>query len=166
MKANLTDRCPVCGMRVESALYKTQYHKMYFHFCSEQCRETFEATPQLYATGTVEKREPVPKQRNLRLPRALTSDEAKAIEVHLMALMGVTKVSFQGDSIQINYDLLQVTQARIEQELNALKVELANGWWQRVRRGWVRDAETNELANLASGSGACCNRPPPGAGMK
>lgn len=166
MKTNLTDRCPVCGMRVESALYRTQYHKMYFHFCSEQCRETFEATPQLYASGTVEKREPVLKQRNLRLARALTADEAEAIEVHLMGLMGVTKVSIQGDSLQINYDLLQVAQARIEQELSALKVELANGCWQRVRRGWVRDTETNEIANRASGGGACCNRAPPGAGMK
>jgi len=163
MKTKLTDHCPVCGMRVESALYKTQYHKMYFHFCSEQCRETFEATPQLYASGAVEKREPVLKYRVLRLASVRAPDEVKAIEAHLMEMMGVTKVQFQGDRLQISYDLLQVTQSRIEQALIELKVELDNGWWQRVRRGWVRDTENNELQNLARGTGACCNRAPPGA---
>lgn len=77
--------------------------------------------------------------------------------------MGVREVSFQGDRLQISYDLMQVTQAHIEQTLDELGVHLDNSWWHKARRGWAHNAEENELANLARGDGACCNRPPPGA---
>lgn len=161
MNSKLTDHCPVCGMKVVSTQYPMQYHKMYFHFCSEQCRERFEATPQLYSSGTAEQRTPLLKQRQLRLGKPCTPDEIKVIEVNLLALMGVTEVTIQGDRLQISYDLMQVTQLRIEQALNELAVMLDNGWWQRLRRGAVHNAEENELSNLASAPGACCNRPPP-----
>ena len=155
MKGNLTDHCPVCGMRVRSGQYATQYHKMYFHFCSEQCRERFEATPQLYATGKVEKRTPLLKHRRLRLARLCSPGEVNAIEAKLRDMMGVTEVIVQGMQLSITYDLLLVDQSHIEQVLN-----LDNGWWQRLRRGWVHNAEKNELRNLVSGSRACCNWPP------
>lgn len=161
MNSRLTDHCPVCGMRVTSAQYSTQYHKLYFRFCSEQCRERFEATPQLYSSGRVEQRTPLIKQRQLRLAKPCAPDEVKEIETHLLALMGVTGVTIQDDRLQISYDLMQVTQLRIEQALKELAVTLDNGWWQRLRRGGVRNAEENELSNLASGPRACCNQPPP-----
>ena len=161
MKANSTDHCPVCGMKVASAQYKTQYHKMYFRFCSEQCHAMFEATPQLYASGTVEKRIPLLKTRKLRLARLCDAGEERLIEIYLLEMMGVATVYIQDDSLQVSYDLLQVTQARIEQRLNELEAYLDDNWWQRLRRGWIQNAEENELNNLARGSGACCNRPPP-----
>lgn len=157
----LSDICPVCGMATVSGVPSVEHHRMYFHFCSEQCRETFKATPQLYASGAVEKRTPVFKHRRLRLARACDPDEVMVIEAYLQEMMGVTEVHIQGDCLQITYDLLQVTQAHIEQLLNNLEVGLGNRWWQRLRRGWVHTAEKNELGNLTRGPGACCNRPPP-----
>jgi len=162
IKNKLSDQCPVCGMKVESAQYKTQYHKMYFHLCSEQCRETFATRPQRYANGAVEKRTAVIKHRNLRLAKAHSLDEVKVIEAYLLEMMGMTDAHIQGECLQISYDLLQVTQARIEQLLNKLEAGLDNSWWQRLRRGWIHNTEENELGNLRRGSGACCNRSPPG----
>jgi len=159
----ISDICPVCGMATVADVPSVEHHKMYFHFCSEQCRETFEATPQLYASGAVEKRTPVIKYRNLHLAEASTPEDMKVNEACLKEMMGVQEVHFQGDRLQISYDLMQITQAGIEQLLNELGVPLDNSWWQRARRGWTHNAEENELDNLARGDGACCNRSPPGA---
>jgi len=148
-------------MAVVPDVATVKHHKMYFHFCSEQCRETFKTTPQLFASGAVEKHSPVIKQRNLRLAKTRDPDEVEVIEGYLLELMGVTEVHFQGTRLQITYDLLQVTQAGIEQLLIKLETALDNSWWQRLRRGWVHNAEQNELSNLVRGTGACCNQPPP-----
>ncbi len=163
MKNSLAGQCPVCAMEVESSQYQTRYHKMYFHFCSEQCLETFEAMPQFYASGAAGKRTPVLKHRNLRLAGPCAPEELQVIVARLREMMGVTEVCVQGDRLQVSYDLLQVKLVRIEQRLNELKVALDAGWWQQVRRGWARNSEENELANLTRRVGACCNRPPPGA---
>jgi YHS domain-containing protein len=163
MNGDLTACCPVCGMQVDSVKYKTQYHKMVFHFCSEQCLETFEAKPQLYVSMAVEKRAPVLKRRKLRLARPCSPEAKKTVEARLLELMGVTDVHIQDDCIEVGYDLLQVTLVQIEQALSELNAQLDGGWWQRLRLGWLRNTEENELDNLSRGPGACCNRPPPGA---
>lgn len=163
MKNSVAGQCPVCAMKVESSQYQTQYHKMYFHFCSEQCLETFAAMPQFYASGAVERRTPVLKHRSLRLAGRCAPEALQVIVARLREMMGVTEVYVQDDRLQISYDLLQVKLVRIEQRLNELEVPLDNGWWQQVRRGWTRNSEENELANLARRPGACCNRPPAGA---
>lgn len=151
----------MCGMRAEAEVSSVAYHKLVFHFCSEQCRETFEATPQLYASGVIEKRTPLLKTRKLRLAKQCDADEVKVLETYLLEMMGVTDAHIQGDYLQISYDMLQVTLVRIEQLLNKIEAGLDNSWWQRLRRGWVHNAEENELGNLARGTGACCNRSPP-----
>lgn len=165
MKNNLADCCPVCGMKVESAQYATQYHKMYFRFCSQQCQERFDSMPQLYATalytsGATAKREPLMKRRKLHLDGPVDSAVTAAIEGHLLEMMGVTEARLQGRTLYITYDLLQVTLARMEEALGEWRVEIENGWWQRLRRALVHNSEENELNNLVHVSGACCNRPP------
>jgi YHS domain-containing protein len=163
MNGYMTACCPVCGMQVDSVRYKTQYHKMVFHFCSEQCLETFEAKPQLYVGMALEKRTPLLKRRKLRLARPCSPETKRVIEARLLELMGVTDVRIQDNLLEIEYDLFQVTLAGIEQVLNELNAGLDDGWWQRLRRGWLHNTEENELDNLSRGPGACCNRPPPGA---
>jgi len=56
---------------------------------------------------------------------------------------------------------VQATFAQIENALQDIGGVLDNTWWQRVRRGWTRYTEENELENLATPQGACCNHPPP-----
>ncbi len=43
---------PVCGMTVETAGAKSTVHDGHvYYFCSQNCREKFEASPQSYAGG-------------------------------------------------------------------------------------------------------------------
>lgn len=49
--AQTTD--PVCGMPVQTAKAKTAvYGGSVYYFCSQDCREKFEAAPQSYAKGS------------------------------------------------------------------------------------------------------------------
>ena len=48
LPAQATD--PVCGMSVQTSTAKTAAHLgQVYYFCSEKCRETFEAAPETYA---------------------------------------------------------------------------------------------------------------------
>jgi Cu+-exporting ATPase len=41
---------PVCGMSVDDeGSLKATYHGHHYHFCSEQCREEFQKSPERYA---------------------------------------------------------------------------------------------------------------------
>jgi len=77
--------------------------------------------------------------------------------------MGAKEVQVNGRSLLVSYDLLQLTSAQVENALRATAIILDDGWWQRVRRAWIRDTERNELNNLAARPAACCNRAPPRA---
>jgi len=45
-------KCPVCKMdvRPESAAAKSEYGGRTFHFCSKQCKEKFDKSPQSYTS--------------------------------------------------------------------------------------------------------------------
>jgi len=148
-------------MNVDGGEYPIEYHKMYFHFCSEQCRETFKDRPGLYIGKRAKEQNELIKLRLLRLAETLASETSSAVTECLQGLMGVKEIQLDGHSLSIRYDLLCVTLAQIERSLVELGVELDNSWWQQFRRGWMHNTEQNELDNLASTPGACCNRPPP-----
>lgn len=46
----LSSTCPVCGVAEKAGVPSLECHKMYIHFCSEQCRVTFIAHPRLYGS--------------------------------------------------------------------------------------------------------------------
>ncbi|HXV23182.1 MAG TPA: YHS domain-containing protein [Alphaproteobacteria bacterium] len=55
-----TDTDPVCGKTVHTENAKPSVHDgMVYYFCSRECRERFEAAPQLYVRPTAS---PQPKQ--------------------------------------------------------------------------------------------------------
>ena len=155
--------CPVCGMMVRNGQYALEHQKMFFHFCSEQCRDTFQARPGLYIGQRAKECGEIIKHRRLRLAEAPDPDTSRVITECLQASMGVKDCRLNGRFLAIRYDLLQVTLAQVERALGELRVTLDNGWWPRFRRAWSRDTEQNELDNLASPPSACCNRPPPRA---
>lgn len=155
------EHCPVCGMKVGAGPFTLEYHKMIIHFCSEQCRETFKTHPGLYNSKQDKDRVEVIKRRRMRLSGPLDPEAVQAITEYLQALMGVKEIHLEGRSLLIRYDLLQLTLMQIERSLNEVDIELDNSWWQRLRRSWTHNTEKNELDNLASTPGTCCNRPPP-----
>ncbi len=159
---NTDEICPVCGMQTSPEVPSVEYHKMYFYFCSEQCRKNFLARPKLYSTKSGKERDEIIKRRTMHLSVSLDKEIATLIISYLTEMMGVRNVVADGDEIHITYDLLQVTEKQIEKALSEVGVQLGGGWLERLRRGWVHDSEETELENLAISATTCCNKPPPG----
>ncbi len=146
----LSDSCPVCGMKTAAEVPSVEHYKMYFHFCSEQCRETFIAHPSLYSTKIGKERREILKRRTMRLAEPLESEVTELLIPYLMEMMGVTEVVVEGDKVDITYDLLQVTESQIEKALAEVGIKLGGGWLERLRRGWADNSEEIELDNLAA----------------
>lgn len=156
------DLCPVCGMKAISEVSSVEHHKMYFHFCSHQCRETFIAHPNLYSARLGKERKEILKRRTMRLTEPLNNEVAELLVPYLKELMGVEEVTIEREKMLIIYDLLQVKEIQIEKALTEIGLQLGNGWLERLHRSWVQDCEEVELNNLAAPASACCNRAPPG----
>ncbi|MBN4078383.1 YHS domain-containing protein [Gammaproteobacteria bacterium AH-315-C21] len=159
----LNDTCPVCGMKVDIAVPSVEHYKMFFHFCSGQCRETFVAHPNLYSAKLGQERDEIFKQRTMRLTDPLDKEMTELLIAYLMVMMGVKKVAVEAEKVHITYDLLQVTELQIETALVEIGVQLGGDWMEQLRRAWVHDSEEIELDNLAAPPAPCPNRPPPGA---
>lgn len=70
-------------------------------------------------------------------------------------MMGVGHIEIKGDTIDIQYDLLQVTEAQIDSALTEVGVTLEHSWPERLRRAFVHYFEETEATSLEL---------PPGAG--
>jgi hypothetical protein len=136
---------------------------MRMNFCSEQCRENFQAHPALYSGKRSEENAVVIKHRKLRLSKPLDAAGIDKLNTYLHTLTGVKEAHAQGSRLAIRYDLLQLTLPQIERALTKSGFPLDGGWWPKLRRSWICNTEANELDNLAAPTGACCNRPPPRA---
>ncbi len=158
----LSDTCPVCGMAKLAEVPSVEHHKMNFYFCSKQCRETFVAHPKIYSAKVGKERSEILKRRTMRLAEPLSSEVADLLIPYLMEIMGVKSVVVDGDKINITYDLLQVTEIKIEKALVEIGLQLGGDWLRRLCRSWVHDSEETKLDNLAAAPAPCCNQPPPG----
>lgn len=156
-------QCPVCGMDIVNEDHALEHFKVTYLFCSAQCRDNFEDHPSLYLGNRAKAHNEVIKTKRIRLSEPQTPESALSIKENLQQLMGVKEIELQGRTLQIRYDLIQATFAQIEDAIKEFGDVLDNAWWQRFRRGWTRYTEDNELRNLATPQGACCNRPPPRA---
>jgi len=157
------DICHVCGMTADPAVGNAEYHKMYFWFCSEQCRERFVENPALYASKPAGEQKEILKKRTLHLAGPPDEEVTKLLTSYLADLMGVKEVSVEGERLHISYNLLQVTEAQIEEALTEAGLQLDDSWRERLRRAWVHDTEEIELENLSTKPSSCCNKPPPGS---
>lgn len=154
---------PVCGMEVAvtPAAKRAVYKEVEYFFCSEQCLQRFRAKPDLYIG---EPGQAAPKQRGielikkrrLRLAAPLSLSEAGTIKDALLGSMGVKQASIQEDLLEIHYDLLEISEAQIEEQITSIGVQLGNGWAERLRRALVHYEEECELDNLAANDKHCC----------
>ncbi len=157
------DICHVCGMTADPVVENVEYHKMYFWFCSGQCRERFVENPALYASKYAPEQKEILKKRTLHLAEPPDEEVAELLTSYLMDLMGVKEVVVEREQLHITYNLLQVTEAQIEEALTEAGLQLDDSWRERLRRAWVHDTEEIELKNLVAKPGSCCNKPPPGS---
>ncbi len=155
------DICPVCGMKPKTEIPSVEHDRRYFHFCSDQCRETFIAHPRLYRSRSSQQQSETLKRRTMNLAEAPGSEVSELLISYLKEMMGVKKVTVEGEKIDVTYDLLQVTESQIEKELVEIGIKFGGGWLERLRRGWVRDSEEIELDNLAAPLAPSYNRTPP-----
>ncbi len=143
----------VCGMQVESGKNQVVYLGLPYSFCSRQCQERFQANPHLYV-GLPGKKAPkqaglsVIKQRRLRLAQPLSPSQAGMLSDELRSMMGIQSVSAEGDSVVIEYDLLQATAEQVEEKLAEIGVQLGEGLGERLRRAFVHYEEECEVGNL------------------
>lgn len=155
---------PVCHMQVSASSFDTEYSGMTFAFCSEQCRDRFLANPHLYigfsgqkapAQGGVE----VVKYRKIRLTWPLDATQSQQIHDALTSMMGVKDVHIESDSLEIKYDLIQITAEQIESKLVSVGISLGQGWMDHLRRAFIHFKEESEVGNLeVTKSKKCCNQ--------
>lgn len=159
------DQCPVCGRKPATGSCTYEHHQVLRHFCSPRCRDNFIAHPLLYSNVRGNIPPQVMKRRSLRLAHSLDPVRAEALSSNLLHEVGIKQIDIRGDRLKVRYDLLLLTMQQLEQILEESDIAANNGWWQRLRRGWIYNSEANELDNLAMPEAACCSRPPPGAGV-
>jgi len=156
------DICPVCGMKTMPEVAAIEHHKMFFHFCSEQCRKMFMQHPGLYSGKIGKEQSKILKRRTMSLAEPVDDEVRKRIISSLQKMMGVQEVSAEEGKVSVTYDLRQVTEGQIEEALAEVGAKLGGGWLDRLRRSWVHESEETELDNLAAPPAPQRNRPPPG----
>ncbi len=137
-------RCPVCGMRTDPDSIALEHRHMRFAFCSEECRERFQSSPDRFI-GT-SSRDPTPareevRRRRLRLGQRLTPSQGETLRELLEGMMGVRAVHSRGDRLEITYDRLQASPDRLEAELAEAGERLGPGWAEPLRRAFIHFEE-------------------------
>lgn len=149
-------RDPVCGMNVAPGKLQVNHLGIWFSFCSDQYLQRFLANPYLYV-GVPGRKAPkqegreIIKRRRLRLATALTDTEALAVRRGLKQMMGVNRVEVAGELVTVVYDLLEVTEHQLEDQLAHLGARLGDGWADRLRHAFVHYLEDTEINNLEVG---------------
>ncbi len=146
-------RDPVCDMEVDPHRLSIDYLGMHFAFCSEQCKQRFLRNPHLYigAAGHKAPRQEgreVLKRRRLRLAEPLSPALAQRVTDSIRSMMGIRRVEVDGDRIDITYDLLEATEAQIEEAIARAGATLGQGLADRLSRAFVHYLEETEVDNL------------------
>lgn len=152
-------RDPVCGMQVAPDQHAITHQQMHFAFCSAQCKERFLANPHLYIgnpgnKAPAQEGRTVMKHRRLKLDKPLPDDLAKRVIAYIKEMMGIGNIEIKGDTIDIHYDLIQVTEAQIESALAEVGATLGHSWSDQLRRAFVHYFEETEISSLEVQPGA------------
>ncbi|MBT8128908.1 MAG: YHS domain-containing protein [Gammaproteobacteria bacterium] len=151
-------RDPVCGMQVRPDRHAITHQQMHFAFCSSQCKERFLADPHLYIghpghKAPAQEGRTVLKHRQLKLDKSLPDDLALQVFLYIKEMMGIENIEIKGDTIDIQYDLIQVTEAQIESALAEVGATLGHSWSERLRRAFVYYFEETEISSLEVSTG-------------
>ena len=147
---NKLSQCPVCHMMVDESSLVMEYKKHIYAFCSQQCRERFEANPNLYVGYPAPKKHghEIIKKRKLKLSMSLTDDQRFVIESELVSMMGIKAISFELGYLSISYDLLQATAEQIESAIEHTGNSLGYGLGEKLKQDFIHYIEESELDNL------------------
>lgn len=144
---------PVCGVEVPPQQHALDYLEIPYAFCSQQCLERFLAHPHLYV-GQPGQKAPrqegrqLLKRRSLHLAQPLDPAQTALLAESLHALHGIKQLKLGADTLEITYDLLQVTTEQIEQRMAEIGIKLGEGWTERLRLAFVHYEEELEAGSL------------------
>lgn len=144
---------PVCHMAVPATSFAIEYAGIPYAFCSTQCKERFLANPHLY-TGFPGHKAPaqqgvaIIKQRRMMLSAPLDAEQTEHVKRALLEMMGISEICIEGDKIEIQYDLMQVTAEQIADKLALIGTELGSGWMDRLKLAFINYQEECEIGSL------------------
>ena len=144
---------PVCHMQVVSTSFATEYAGNHYAFCSAQCKERFLANPHLYIgfpghKAPAQEGKKVIKRHRLLLSASLDAMQAERVKRALLEMMGIHEVHIEGDKIEIQYDLIQVTAEQIAEKLALIGADLGEGWIDRLKLAFINNLEEIEINSL------------------
>src|SRR3972149_10106057 len=144
---------PVCHMEVPAASFDTEYAGIHYAFCSAQCKERFLANPHLYIgvpghKAPAQQGKKIIKQRRMVLSAPLDAKQAELAKRALLEMMGISEICIEGDKIEIQYDLMQVTVEQISDKLALIGAELGGGWIDRLKLAFTNYQEECEIGSL------------------
>jgi len=143
----------VCHMQVPAASFAVEYAGIHYSFCSAQCRERFLANPHLYIgfpghKAPAQQGKEVIKQRRMVLSAPLDAKQAELVKRALLEMMGISEICIEGDKIEIQYDLMQITAEQITNKLALIGTELGGGWMDRLKLAFINYLEEREVDSL------------------
>ncbi|MDP2694123.1 MAG: YHS domain-containing protein [Gallionella sp.] len=144
---------PVCHMQVISTSFATEYASGHYAFCSAQCKERFLANPHLYVgfpgrKAPAQEGKEVIKRHRLLLSASLDAIQAERVKHALLGMMGIHEVHVEGNKIEIQYDLIQVTAEQIAEKLALIGADLGEGWIDRLKLALINNLEEIEISSL------------------
>jgi len=150
---NKITKDPVCHMQVPAASFAVEYAGIHYSFCSAQCRERFLANPHLYIgfpghKAPAQQGKEVIKQRRMVLSAPLDAKQAELVKRALLEMMGISEICIEGDKIEIQYDLMQITAEQITNKLALIGTELGGGWMDRLKLAFINYLEEREVDSL------------------
>ena len=140
-------------MQVAPDQHSITHQQMHFAVCSMQRKERFLANPHLYIghpgnKAPAQEGRTVLKHRRLKLDESLPDDLAQLASTYIKDMMGIKHIEIEGDTIDIQYDLVQVTEAQIESALVEVGATLSHSWSERLQCAFVHYFEETEIASL------------------
>jgi YHS domain-containing protein len=140
-------------MEVPATSFATEYAGIHYAFCSVQCKERFLANPHLYTgfpgvKSPAQKGSKVIKKRRMKLSAPLDAMQAEQVKRALLEMMGINEICIDGDKMEIQYDLIQVTAEQIADKLALIGTSLGGNWMDRLRLGFINYLEECEMGSL------------------
>lgn len=100
------------------------------------------------------------KKRTFDVQGVRGQADASEIEQALLLINGIRKAAVDpSGQLSIEYDLRLFGVVKLEQAIQRLGYSLGEAVWSRIRRGWLRFSEQNELDNLTAPVRPCCSDP-------
>lgn len=150
---SIIEKDPVCGMVVDAHNIEITYAGVRYAFCSKQCCARFESNPNLYIghpghKAPKQKGVQLIKQRQFKLDQPLSQLDANVLAKELNALMGIRKVHIEDVTIDVIYDLMEITAELIEERMVEIGMKLGDAWTRRLRRGLIHMLEETEVSSM------------------